>query len=159
MKKIIITAITLCFGIIGQAQINSDLEKINEVLSKYKTSINKADLELDRSIFLDSEEITFIHPRGHQKGWESIQEGIYNMFGGRFSNRNLQSYDEQIILYDNIAVVEFYWIFDATFSDGSNDTMQTKGRETQVMKKINDQWKIAHVHYSGMPQSGERQGF
>lgn len=71
------------------------------------------------------------------------------MFGSSFTKRNLKSYDETIRLYGNMAVLEFYWIFDATFSGGNSEQIQTKGRE----------WRIVHIHYSGMPETGEREGF
>lgn len=81
------------------------------------------------------------------------------MFGSRFSKRDLKSYDETITLYGDMAIVEFYWIFDATFVGDDPKQLQTRGRETQVLKKIDKQWRIVHVHYSGMPKTGEREGF
>ena len=38
------------------------------------------------------------------------------MFGSRFTKRELKTYDETITLYGDSAVVEFYWVFDATFN-------------------------------------------
>jgi len=56
------------------------------------------------------------------------------------------------------AVAEFYWDFTAKFrKDGSQ--IATHGRETQVYYKREGSWRLAHVHYSGMPVSMERQGF
>ncbi|MDO1513722.1 hypothetical protein Q2T41_13745 [Maribacter confluentis] len=43
------------------------------------------------------------------------------------------------------------------FSDGT--AMQTRGRETQILKKINDEWRIVRVHYSGMPKTGDKERF
>ncbi len=53
---------------------------------------------------------------------------------------------------------EFYWSFDATMAKDAT-TIHTEGRETQVLEKTNQGWRIVHVHYSGMPVTGERQGF
>jgi hypothetical protein len=58
-----------------------------------------------------------------------------------------------------MAIVEFYWIFDAVYSGENPAPMQTRGRETQVMKKFGNEWRMVHVHYSGMPVPGERDGF
>ena len=66
-----------------------------------------------------------------------------------FKTRDLKSSNEIINVYNDVAWVEFYWVFDASFTDGK--PMQTKGRETQILKKIDNQWRIVHVHYSGMP--------
>ncbi len=140
-------------------QTETDMQTIKQVLENYKTSINQADTVLAATFWLTDSLSTFIHPRGHEKGWEEIKPGIYDMFGSRFSNRNLKSYNEHIQLYGDMAVVEFYWIFDATFSGENPVPMQTRGRETQVMKKFGKDWKIVHVHYSGMPATGEREGF
>lgn len=139
--------------------IDTDRQEINELLENYKKSINEADTTLAKSFWLTDSRVSFIHPRGHEKGWEGIKKGIYEMFGSRFSKRDLKSYDETITLYEDMAVLEFYWIFDATFAGDNLKPMQTRGRETQVLKKIDEQWQIIHVHYSGMPKTGEREGF
>jgi ketosteroid isomerase-like protein len=137
----------------------TDKKAIQTVIEDYKKSINEADTLLAKKFWLTTEEVSFIHPRGHQKGWNSIRTGIYEMFGSRFSKRDLKSYNESITLYGDMAVVEFYWVFDAIFSGANSGPMQSKGRETQVLKRFGSDWKIVHIHYSSMPATGERQGF
>jgi len=139
--------------------INTDKEEINKLLENYKKSINEIDTTLAKSFWLTDSRVSFIHPRGHEKGWEGIKTGIYKMFKDRFTKRDLKSYDETITIFGDMAVLEFYWIFDATFSGENPADMQTKGRETQVLKKIDGQWRIVHIHYSGMPATGELEGF
>lgn len=136
-----------------------DIEAVKNVIEAYKKSINLADTTLAATFWLTTSEASFIHPKGHEKGWEEIKSGIYGMFGSRFSKRDLKSYNETIQLYGDMAVVEFYWIYDAVFSGENPESMQSKGRETQVLKKIGEEWRIVHVHYSGMPKNGEREGF
>jgi len=140
-------------------QGENDRAAVEQVLENYKASINQADTVLAATFWLTSREATFIHPRGHEKGWEAIKSGIYEMFGSRFTSRDLKSFDESIQVFGDIAVLEFYWIFDAVFNGENPAPVQTRGRETQVLKKTGDGWKIVHVHYSGMPATGERQGF
>lgn len=140
-------------------QIQTDIKAIKMVLENYKISINQADTVLAGSFWQTTPQSSFIHPRGHEKGWEAIKLGIYEMFGSRFTTRNLKSYDETIQLHGDLAVVEFYWIFNATLSGENPTPMQTRGRETMVMSKIENNWKIVHIHYSGMPVTGEREGF
>ena len=140
-------------------QKDDDLVAIEQVLENYKASINLADTTLAASFWLTSQEATFIHPRGHEKGWEAIKSGIYEMFGSRFTSRDLKSFDETIQVYGDMAVLEFYWVFDAVYSGENPTPMQSRGRESQVMKKFGNSWKIVHVHYSGMPSTGEREGF
>ncbi|MCY1719552.1 nuclear transport factor 2 family protein [Prolixibacteraceae bacterium Z1-6] len=162
---ILILAIAVIFGAcITQDErdnnlAQNDMEAIKQVLEDYKTSINQADTTLAAFFWQTTPEVSFIHPKGHEKGWEEIKSGIYEMFGSRFSKRDLKSYNESVQIYGDMAVIEFYWIFDAIFSGENPELMQSKGRETQVMKKIGEEWQIVHVHYSGMPKTGEREGF
>ena len=130
---------------------------IKQLIEDYKISINKADTILGAKVWADVPEVSFIHPRGHEKGWIGVKNNFYGVFGERFKTRDLKSYNETINVYNDVGWVEFYWLYDASFADGKS--MQSKGRETQILKKINTQWRIIHVHYSGMPVTGERQGF
>ncbi|MBN1185715.1 MAG: nuclear transport factor 2 family protein [Bacteroidales bacterium] len=65
---------------------------------------------------------------------------------------------ERYSIYDDIAIVEFYWVFDAVLK-ANNAQMQTKGCETQIWRKSHNEWKLVHIHYSGMPVTGQDQGF
>lgn len=140
-------------------QIQTDIQAIKQVLENYKISINQADTVFAGTFWQTTSQSSFIHPRGHENGWEAIKSGIYEMFASRFTTRNLKSYDELIQLFGDLAVVEFYWIFNATLSGENPMPMQSHGRETMVMRKIGNNWKIVHIHYSGMPVTGEREGF
>ena len=78
---------------------------------------------------------------------------------GRFQQRKLSIQQDKlhIQIFGATAVVEFYWDFEAKFKDGPQ--LKTSGRETQVLQKIDGNWRIVHVHYSSLPVTGERQGF
>lgn len=141
------------------SQESADRVAIKKVLDEYMISINEADTVLGSKVFLTSEKVNFIHPRKHEKGWGNIKSGIYGMFGSRFTKRDLKSTEEIITFFDDIAILEFYWVFEAIFNDEKATPLQTRGRETQVLKKYGDAWKIIHVHYSSMPVTGEREGF
>jgi len=54
-----------------------------------------------------------------------------------------------------MAILEFYWVFDAILAGDNPVPIQTKGRETQVLKKFGETWRIVHIHYSGMPETRE----
>lgn len=132
-------------------------EVIKSQLEKYKSSINAADAKQGAALFSQSNEVSFIHPRGHEHGWPAIEKGIYGMFAETFTKRDLKSNDEHISVYGDTAWVEFYWVFDATLKDSS--PLQTKGRETQIWKKEGTEWRLMHVHYSSLPVTAPRQGF
>ncbi|MFT7005242.1 MAG: ketosteroid isomerase-like protein [Sulfurimonas sp.] len=135
-------------------------EEIKGLIEKYTKSINTADIDLGKQMWLDSEETSFIHPRGHDVGTKNILENFYTkvMFGN-FSKRDLQTKNIHISVYRDSAVVEFYWDFYATFKkDGS--AIETHGRESQIYSKTaQGEWKLVHVHYSNMPVRGSRAGF
>lgn len=158
MKKIIISVIVVFVSLSCFAQNNTkDESAIKQLIEDYKVSINKADTLLGAKVWADMPEVSFIHPRGHEKGWNGVKDNFYGMFREMFKTRDLKSSNETITIYNDVAWVEFYWVYDATFADGT--AMQSKGRETQILKKINNKWKIVHVHYSGMPKTEEKEGF
>jgi len=75
-----------------------------------------------------------------------------------FSERKLNIHDVVVHVYQGAASVEFYWDFAAKLrSDGT--TLTTRGRESQVYRRGDRGWALVHVHYSGMPVTGGRQGF
>lgn len=139
--------------------LGSDHAGIEELLDKYVEAVETLDKELAQSIWIQSDDVTFIQPRGHQKGWEQVWNNFYLGAMGNFSERELLLKNLSIhSLGEDSAWVEFYWDFNATFrKDGKK--ISTQGRETQVLKKEKDGWKIVHVHYSNMPVEGEREGF
>jgi hypothetical protein len=47
--------------------------------------------------------------------------------------------------------------FDAT-QEMMNKPIQTKGRETQIWRKLDNEWRLVPIHYSGMPVTGQDQG-
>lgn len=144
---------SLSFHVQGQ-----DTDQLEKLLENYVTAVNELDLELAQSIWSQTEEISFIQPRGHQVGWNDIQKAFYIGAMGNFKKRDLKLKNVTIrILSNDTAWADFYWDFDAVFHDDTPIT--TSGRETQVWKKEADGWKIVHVHYSGLPVTGEREGF
>jgi Xaa-Pro aminopeptidase len=134
-------------------------EEIKNLIAKYAKSVSDADTDLASQVWWNSPEASFIHPLGHEHGFEQIKENVYKrLMGETFSERKLGVHDVAVQVLGDAAVAEFYWDFVAKLrKDGSPVT--THGRETQVYRKMQDGWRLVHVHYSGMPLTGERQGF
>jgi len=133
-------------------------EEINGLIAKYVKSVSDADTDLASQIWWNSPEASFIHPLGHEHGFEQIKENVYKrLMGGMFSERKLSGHDITVQVLGDCAVAEFYWDFVAKLrKDGSPIT--THGRETQVYRKMQDGWRLVHVHYSGMPPAAPPQG-
>ncbi|HMC87265.1 MAG TPA: nuclear transport factor 2 family protein [Chitinophagaceae bacterium] len=157
MKKLFFAAILLQLFVTALYS-QPDTSAIKSQIEKYKQAIDNADTLLASQIWAHTPEVSFIQPRGHQQGWQEINDGIYKFFGEAFAKRSLNILNEKISVYDNVAWVEFYWVFDATLKNG-NAPLQTKGRETQIWRKLNNQWFLVHVHYSNMPVTQNGKGF
>jgi ketosteroid isomerase-like protein len=136
-----------------------DEAAIRSLIADYAKSVDAADTALASRVWASTPDVSFIHPRGHEHGWAAIKSMIYEQtMGQSFSERKLSVKDVVISCYGETAWAEFYWDFAAKLrTDGS--PLATHGRETQVYRKIDGAWRLVHVHYSGMPVTGERQGF
>lgn len=137
----------------------AEVKAIKGLIAKYAKSVDDADTALAAKVWSDSPDVSFIHPRGHERGWKAVKENVYeNLMGKTFSERKLTVKDIEVKVYGDSAVATFYWDFAAKMRrDGS--ALKTRGRETQVYHKGGRGWTLVHVHYSGMPVKGARQGF
>ena len=143
----------------SSAETLADSNAIRSLIEKYAKSVDDADSALAAEVWLDSPSVSFIHPLGHEHGFEQIKQNVYrHLMGDTFSERKLSVHDVSVHVYGDAAWAEFYWDFAAKFrKDGS--PLATHGRETQLYQKIQGRWRLVHVHYSGMPVTAERQGF
>jgi Xaa-Pro aminopeptidase len=133
--------------------------EIKELIDKYVQSVDDADSALAAQVWSASPDVSFIHPLGHEHGFEQIKENVYRrLMGETFSERKLSVRDVSVSVFGDAAFAEFYWDFAPKFrKDGSPIT--THGRETQVYRRKQGGWRLVHVHYSGMPVAQKREGF
>lgn len=115
-------------------------QEITEGINRYLYSIDKADPTLGKQLFYVSPETSFIHPRGHERGWSQIAENFYGATMGKtFSKRTLKlDAPPAIHVYGNAAVAEFDWHFTAVRRD-NGQTQHTTGRESQVWGRYQTQ--------------------
>jgi Xaa-Pro aminopeptidase len=143
----------------SSAETAADSTAIRGLIDKYAKSVDDADAALAAEVWLDSPEVSFIHPLGHEHGFEQIKQNVYqHLMGDTFSERRLRVHDVSVHVYGDAALAEFYWDFAAKFRKGGSP-LTTQGRETQFYQKENGRWRLVHVHYSGMPVTGEHVGF
>ena len=137
----------------------ADRQQIRDLIAKYTQSIDTADVNLAAGVWLDSPDVSFIHPLGHEHGFAEIKKNVYqHLMGDTFSERKLTAHEISVHVYGDSAVAEFYWDFAAKLKkDGS--PLTTHGRETQMYHRENGAWRLIHVHYSGMPAAIQREGF
>ena len=144
---------------VSPAETPTDGSVIRSLIENYAKSVDAADTALAAEIWLDSPDVSFIHPLGHEHGFEQIKQNVYmRLMGDTFSERKLTVHDISLHVYRDAAWAEFYWDFAAKFrKDGS--PLTTHGRETQLYRREQGRWRLVHVHYSGMPVTAEGQGF
>ena len=140
---------------------NSNLDDIaiRQLVAMYAKSVDDADVSLAARVWLDSPDVSFIHPLGHEHGFEQIKQHVYkHLMGETFSERKLSPPDIAVHVHGDSAWVEFYWDFNAKFRK-DRSPITTHGRESQVYWKMPNGWRLVHVHYSAMPITQEKQGF
>jgi ketosteroid isomerase-like protein len=128
------------------AASGSDEAGIRSLIARYARSVDDADTTLASTIWATTPDVSFIHPRGHERGWNAIKTRFYEQtMGQTFSERHLTVKELAIHCYGEGAWAEFYWDFAARLrKDGSS--VATHGRETQVYRRIDGAWRLVHVH-------------
>ncbi|MGC1390792.1 MAG: nuclear transport factor 2 family protein [Bacteroidales bacterium] len=126
------------------------------LVSQYVQSIDQADTTLASKIWAPTEEISFINPEGTEYGWNGVKN-IYKRFKDNFSARKLSFFNVKFSYGRDVSWLTFYWTFDGTLKL-NNSSVRTRGRETQIWRKINYEWRLVHVHYSEMPVTDKGQG-
>lgn len=143
-----------------QSSVNiNDKQQVLDMVNKYTQTVNKGDShpEIIDELWEHSPNVSNINIRGHQKGFQEIKESFYLPLFKVLKDRNLRMVTEErepaVYIFDNTAIVEFYWKIDATIKKG-NKHVSMSGRETHVYRKKDCKWKLIHLHYSGMPVKG-----
>lgn len=128
------------------------------VIARYVQTVNALDTQGARALWADDAGVSFIHPRGHEMGLDAIIRSFYVDTMGRFSARSLRPKNVRITVVGDTALAVFDWDFHAVFAEDGRPH-ETHGRESQVMVRLDGEWKLLHIDYSGMPVSGAREGF
>ena len=124
----------------------------HSLVAHYARAIDEADTVLASKVWSPTAEISFINPQGTEYGWKGIKN-IYQIFKDNFTSRKLSFSYIKFAYYGDVSWLTFNWTFDATLKT-NNSAVQTKGRETQIWRKINYEWRLVHVHYSEKPVTG-----
>src|SRR6267378_2814565 len=108
-------------GSISSNETSTDIADIRSLIEKYAKSVDGADSNLAAQVWLDSPDVSFIHPLGHEHGFEQIKKNVYTrLMGETFSERKLSVHDVSVYVYGDAGRAEFYWDFAAKFrKDGS----------------------------------------
>src|SRR5512134_3642710 len=67
-----------------------DEAAIRELISTYAKSVDAADTSLASAIWASTPDVSFIHPRGHERGWNAVKTQFYEQtMGANFADRRL----------------------------------------------------------------------
>lgn len=56
----------------------NEIDDLNRLLDQYARKVGSLDLDLAEQIWSKTHQVSFIHPRGHQVGWEDIKQSFYS---------------------------------------------------------------------------------
>ena len=150
--RILVFAIFFLVSTYAEAQTDtgpaSDVSAIHHLIEQYAKAVDTVDLNLLSQIWSHSPEVSFIYPLGEERGFDAIQQHVFQeVMGGMFTARDLKPEGAAIHVNGNAAWSEFRWVFHATTrKDGSAVT--THGVETQIYRNEGGKWRLVHVHYS-----------
>lgn len=104
-----------CGFVTPAAAADTQVEKeLTRMVELYRQSVIHADdIRLAEQVWLTGAGVSFIHPRGHERGWEEIKNNFYRKtMSETFSGRDLRLAGAPVVrLYGRTAVVEFDWEF------------------------------------------------
>jgi hypothetical protein len=63
-------------------QTENVIDLLAEKVATYLRSVEHADTELASTLWATSPEVSFIHPRGHERGWEQVAQNFYQQTMG-----------------------------------------------------------------------------
>jgi hypothetical protein len=114
---------------------SQDEELLHQLLDNYTKSIDTLDLALADRIWSHAPEVSFIHPRGTEKGFDHIIKNFYKATMGTFSERELLLENPVVHVYGDSAWSEMTWTFHATVKDGGPKITTTGRKHSFTTKK------------------------
>jgi ketosteroid isomerase-like protein len=119
---------------------------IRAVLDRYQKAVNGADEQILRELWAEPERISYVNPMQRLRTWEELQGFWQGFLKNNFTQRELTVSNVNIQSAGDVGWAVFDWKFRAMQTDGKPSL--TRGWETQVYRKTDRGWRIAHAHYS-----------
>jgi ketosteroid isomerase-like protein len=157
-RRSIVWALTLILAAGASAcAAASDDQEIQEAvalkIAQYVQSINDADPALAASVWADGSDTSAVMPFGRFTGWSRVRDSLYTGFLQKtFTKRHLQQSNVVVRGDGDVAWATFDWTFEGTLASG--EPMSSQGWESQVYRRQGGDWRIVHMHYSGMQTGG-----
>ena len=124
----------------------SDAADIRAILDRYVKAVNDADENGFRELWAQPNDASYVNPLQRLRSWGELQ-GFWQSLMQRYSvRRELKATNVTIHTNGEAAWAVFDWDFAGIQADGK--PYQSRGWETQVYRKTDQGWRLAHVHYS-----------
>lgn len=118
------------------------------MLQRYVRAVETADPVLLREIWDPGDAVSYVNPTQRLGTWQELEGFWLGFLGARFSTREFKPDSLAIRHAGDVAWVVFTWEFNATLKDGQ--PYRSRGWETQVYRRSDRGWRIAHAHYSAL---------
>lgn len=127
----------------------SDFQMITELVSKYQQAIHTQNENDFRALWTDENTNTLISIANKYEGINSIyQDFLINGIQASYSDINLIADDIHINFLDNSTAIVIFNYHTECIKRDTHEPYGIMGIETQVVKKIGNEWKLVHIHYS-----------
>lgn len=120
--------------------------EIRAVLDRYVKAVTDADEQILRELWADPEHVSYVNPMQRLRSWGELQGFWQGFLKNSFTQRELKLSNVAIEALGDVGWAVFDWEFRATQTDGKPS--QSRGWETQVYRRTDRGWRIAHAHYS-----------
>ena len=143
---LVIIIATLAGGCGKGANDATTAAEVRAILDQYVKAVNGADDQMLRDLWAEPERISYVNPMQRLRTWGELQGFWQGFLKNSFTRRELTLTNVAIQSAGDAGWAVFDWEFNATQTDGKPS--QTRGWETQVYRRTDRGWRIAHAHYS-----------
>ena len=134
-------------------QTKTDIDAITQTIISLEhralNTWNKGDVEGQLKFYTD--DVTFFDPITAKRidGLPAVAEYFRTLWAGKVNIPRYEMLNPQVITGTDLAVLTYNLVNYAYAADGS-EKASTQWNSTQVYRRIGDQWRVVHVHWSFM---------
>ena len=138
------TAVTAQSADVAEIDESDAVREIEAILDIYDQVIAEMNLDLLLTIWADADDVSIVSPVSRIQSSEEL-EAFFQGLRDAYLEIDLQRSNVTIHTEGTAGWVAFDYTIDGVTADGP---LQFSGWETQVYRRIEDGWRIAHIHYS-----------
>jgi uncharacterized protein (TIGR02246 family) len=134
-------------------QITTDVDAIAETIISLEhealNTWNKGDVEGQLKFYAD--DVTYFDPITAMRldGLPAVAEYFRTLWAGKVNIPRYEMLNPQVIAGTDLAILT-YNLLNYVHADGGSEKTSTRWNSTQVYRRIGEQWRVVHVHWSFM---------